>query len=109
MAVRTKPFAELAGRINADPTRRARVDQYKQAIADALSLGQLRSERGMTQQAVARVLGQSQANVSRIERTDDVYLSTLQQYIGALGGHLEINAVFPDQKICVELSPQAAD
>ncbi len=34
--------------------------------------------------------------MSQIERTKDIYLSTLRKYIAALGGQLEIRAVFPD-------------
>jgi hypothetical protein len=33
--------------------------------------------------------------VSRIERGDDIRLSTLQRYVEALGGDLEIVARFP--------------
>jgi hypothetical protein len=53
----------------------------------------------MTQQGVARVLNVFQANVSRIEHEEDVYLSTLRAYVAALGGELQINAVFPDGKV----------
>lgn len=36
---------------------------------------------------------------SRIERSDNLYLSTLADYVDALGGHLEINAVFDDNVV----------
>jgi hypothetical protein len=41
----------------------------------------------------------SQTNVSRVEHERDIYLSTLRGYIEALGGHLELVAVFPDQEL----------
>lgn len=41
----------------------------------------------------------TQANISRVERTDNPHLATLADFVGALGGTLEINAVFPDQTI----------
>lgn len=41
----------------------------------------------------------SSPTVSRIEREEDVYLSTLRRYVAALGGELEINAVFPDRTV----------
>jgi len=41
----------------------------------------------------------TQANVSRIERSDNLYLSTLAGYVDALGGHIEINAVFDDDVV----------
>jgi hypothetical protein len=52
------------------------------------------------------VLDVTQANVSRIERQDDLYLSTLGEYVAALGGHLELHAVFPDQVIALEVRPR---
>jgi hypothetical protein len=43
----------------------------------------------------------SQPNVSRIEQEDHVYLSTLARGVAALGGHLEVPAVFPEETITV--------
>jgi DNA-binding XRE family transcriptional regulator len=63
---------------------------------DVLELTELRRSRGATQAAVAQTLDVSQANVSRLEHEEDVYLSTLSSFVGALGGRLEVNAVFPD-------------
>lgn len=94
-----KNFRELSAQIDAEPARRARVEAGKQAIRDALALGELRKERGVTQADVAEMLQHSQANVSRIERERDVYLSTLRSYVEALGGELELLAVFDDETI----------
>jgi len=96
---KTKPFAELAAKAKADPVRRARIEAYTRAIDDALALAELRNQRGVTQQEVAQTLNVSQANISRIEHREDVYLSTLRGYVAALGGRLEINAVFPDRSV----------
>jgi transcriptional regulator with XRE-family HTH domain len=93
---KTKRFNELRNRINADPDRRERVADYKEAMQAAIALYELRKQRQMTQCALADIMKTSQANVSRIERGDDLYLSTLRGYIKAMGGHLEICAVFPD-------------
>ena len=56
----------------------------------------MRERRGVTQEQVAAQLGTSRPNVSRIEREDDVRMSTLQRYVVALGGELELVARFPD-------------
>jgi hypothetical protein len=37
--------------------------------------------------------------VSKLEGKDDFYLSTLCKYVEALGGQLEMKAVFPDRTI----------
>jgi transcriptional regulator with XRE-family HTH domain len=68
-------------------------------MEDALRLAELREARGATQVEVSEVLGVSQANISQLERRDDLYLSTLQGYVEALGGKLVLLAVFPDQTI----------
>jgi transcriptional regulator with XRE-family HTH domain len=75
-------------------------------MRDVQALAKLREAREMTQQGVAEVLNVSQANVSRIERQEDLYLSTLSSYIAALGGRLEVRAVFPDESV-VLLAPPA--
>jgi transcriptional regulator with XRE-family HTH domain len=64
-------------------------------------LSELRSRRGLSQASLASALSVSQPNISRIEQEDDVYVSTLARYVEALGGHLEVRAVFPDETITV--------
>ena len=49
----------------------------------------------MTQAKLAAALGVNQGEVSKIEHRTDIYLSTLAGYVEALGGKLEIRAVFP--------------
>lgn len=94
---KTIPFRKFAADVLEDPDSRGRIDQYKRAINVSLQLGQLRADLGKTQQSLAEDLKMSQANVSRIEHEEDIYLSTLRNYIEALGGRLEIRAVFPEQ------------
>jgi DNA-binding XRE family transcriptional regulator len=98
---RTRPFADLAAEAKADPVRRERIATYKRAMLDALALADLRAQRGATQQDVAGKLGVTQANISRIEHEEDLYLSTLRGYVAALGGELEVNAVFADGKVAL--------
>jgi transcriptional regulator with XRE-family HTH domain len=69
------------------------------AISDALALAEIRAQRGLTQVDVARVMQTSQANVSKLERREDLYLSTLRGFVEALGGQLELSAVFPEGRI----------
>jgi DNA-directed RNA polymerase specialized sigma subunit len=94
-----KPFSIVAEEIDRDPVRRYRVDQMKRAYEDAERLMVVRKQPNLTQQDVANALNVSQANVSRIEHKDDVYLSTLRAYIEALGGEPEITARFPDGEV----------
>jgi len=48
-----------------------------------------------TQADVAAATGIDQAEISRIERREDLRLSTLRRYAGALGAECEIVFVFP--------------
>jgi DNA-binding XRE family transcriptional regulator len=95
----SKSFDDLRRQIDADPRRRERVEVHKRGIRDALALARLRESRNVTQRQMARALDVSQANVSRIEHEEDLYLSTLRGYVHALGGHLEVNAVFPEETV----------
>ncbi len=99
-----KPIDDLRQAVNADPRRRSRVDQRKNAMRQGAALGSLRRTRQLTQQNVAEELSVSQANISRIERGEDVYLSTLGSYIQALGGRVEVSAVFADRRYIVDAS-----
>lgn len=81
------------------PLNEQRVAAYKRLMQAELRLGELRNRRGLSQSAIADALSVSQPNISRIEQEDDVYLSTLARYVAALGGHLEVQAVFPDETI----------
>ena len=68
------------------------------ALREALELAAIRKELGLTQVDVAGRLGVSQGNVSELERREDLYLSTLREYIEALGGRLELTAVFDEER-----------
>lgn len=98
---KTRPFAELVAEVKADPVRRERIATYKRAMEDTLALAKLRARQDITQREVAEILGVTQANISRIEHEEDLYLSTLRGYLAALGAELEVNAVFPDGKVAL--------
>ena len=90
------PFSELLAPIEADPVRRARMTERRQTYATVLALSRLRSQRGLTQTAVAAEMNVSQERVSRIENGGNPQLATLRSYVAAMGGQLEVNAVFPE-------------
>jgi transcriptional regulator with XRE-family HTH domain len=59
-----------------------------------MPLDQLRKAQQMTQLRLAGVLGINQGEVSKIEHRSDLRGSTLADYVEAIGGRLEIRAVF---------------
>ena len=92
-------------RRQADPALQRHYEQERSAAELITALGQLRELLEVTQQELAGRLEVSQANISRIERQHDIYLSTLRRYVEALGGHLEVVAVFGDDRLPVTIGP----
>ena len=66
-------------------------------------LYELRRARGLSQECIAKTLNVSQANVSKIEKRTDMYISTLRSHIRAMGGDLEIKAKFPDGEVLINV------
>jgi transcriptional regulator with XRE-family HTH domain len=96
-----KPFKGLSDKLRSTPEGRAQVDSQRRLTEAIVELTKLREARGVTQQQIADAWEVTQANISKVEHTPDIFLSTLGKYVEALGGRLEIQAVFPDQVICL--------
>ena len=62
-------------------------------------VAQLRKDQNLTQKEVAEVMAIRQAAISKIEHQEDILIKTLERYIRALGGELEIKAKFPDREV----------
>lgn len=58
-------------------------------------LRRLRLQAGQTQEQVAARMNVQQAAISKIEKGGEIYLSTVQRYVEALGASLRLNAHFP--------------
>ncbi|MDQ2827612.1 MAG: helix-turn-helix domain-containing protein [Chloroflexota bacterium] len=95
-------FFIIGIKLRSTPKGRAAVERETRIVRDMLALAKLREARGVTQMELARAWDVSQTNVSRVEHEEDIYLSTLRRYVAALGGRLEINAVFPDQTVTLD-------
>jgi DNA-binding transcriptional regulator YiaG len=91
---KARNFTELEAKMS--PESRARVAaRVKETLAN-MSLDQLRAARELTQEHLAELLHIKQASVSKMERRTDMYIGTLAKFIEAMGGQLEIRAIFPD-------------
>jgi transcriptional regulator with XRE-family HTH domain len=93
-------FNELRAKM--DPKRRARVERRVQQALESMPLEGLRDARQLTQTQLAQVLRVSQGAVSKVERRTDMYISTLRSYVRAIGGDLEIRAVFPEGEVLID-------
>ena len=92
---KTKPFSELLRKMPDTPERRLRSEQRRRAMETGLALGKLCDETTHLP--------------TSIEHEEDVYLSTLRESIELLGGHLEINAVFPDRTVTLVPAQEERD
>jgi transcriptional regulator with XRE-family HTH domain len=80
------------------PARRKKVEaRAAELLAEEMTLRQLRNAHHKTQVELASLLGIGQEAVSRLEQRSDLLLSTLNEYIKAMGGKLELVASFPDR------------
>lgn len=92
-----RKFSELVARMS--PESQARSKALAEQMLRDMPLVELRQARNYTQAELARVLGTSQASVSKLERRSDMYLSTLRRLVQAMGGELQITARFPDGEV----------
>jgi transcriptional regulator with XRE-family HTH domain len=88
-----KTYEELMAELS--PARCKRIESRAvELIAEEKSLRDLRQARHLTQQSMAKKLGVKQHSISRLEQRSDMLLSTLRDYIGKMGGELELIARF---------------
>jgi len=66
-------------------------------IKEYHNLQELRKSAGITQMKVSEDMDISQGNLSRLERNSDMLLSTLNEYIRALGGKLKLTVELPNK------------
>jgi DNA-binding Xre family transcriptional regulator len=103
MAKKSLPYDSIADELMTKASR-VRVKKRADAILKRMSLDQLRKDRKMTQGKLALAMNMQQSEVSRLEKRTGVKLGTLRNYVSALGGHIEIRAVFPDKNVELALA-----
>jgi transcriptional regulator with XRE-family HTH domain len=89
-----RSFQELRSKMS--PSGKAASAAEYDRLTKELSLQELRKARELTQTSIAAELEIAQGDVSKLERRTDMYISTLANYLHAVGAELEIRAVFPD-------------
>jgi hypothetical protein len=79
----------------------ARAAIYARVMEAQARIAQVLYERGVDDAAVQAALDTADGMLTVAERRDDLYLSTLRHFVEALGGRLEVRAVFEDATITV--------
>jgi len=76
-----------------------RVAARVEAESNVLTLRELRQELDKTQSELAAAADMTQSELSRLESRGDHRISTLRRYIEAMGGEIEITAVFGTRRV----------
>ena len=92
-----KSYKELRSKMSLVAQKKS--EAKAKAMICEMALNDLRQARSLSQECLAQILRTKQANISKIERRADMYISTLRDYIEAMGGELEITAHFPDTNV----------
>ena len=76
--------------------RRKKIEaRAKELISEELTLQELRKAKKQSQKYLAEKLHVKQSEVSKLERRTDMYISSLRNYVHAMGGTLHIEVRFP--------------
>lgn len=89
-----KPFEKLRAEMSPASTERA--EKLSCDLRNELRMTQLRNALKISQDELGELLSNRQAAIALLERDPDISVSTLREFIRALGGKLEIIASFPD-------------
>ena len=92
-----KKFQELRAKMSVESQKRAAAKTQK--LLSEMALDELREARKLTQEQLAQQLHVKQPSIARMERRADMYVSTLRGVIKAMGGEMEILAIFPDGRV----------
>jgi len=89
----------LKDKIRELPNTRQKKIQLRanELISEELTLRDLRKALKLTQVELSKKLHMKQESISRLEHRTDILLSTLMNYIKAMGGNLKLTAEFPNR------------
>jgi len=95
-------------RLLADPAAAAAHEALTAEIKTRLdakqaTLAEVRRAIGLTQIQMAEMLGMSQGDVSKLERRENLHLTTLCRFIEATGGRLRISATYGETEIALQV------
>lgn len=88
-----------------EPVNEMRAQIYERLMEAQEQIAHRLYKRGVSHDVVLAALDAVDENLSEDQRREDLYLSALAQYVEALGGRLEVRAVFADEEILVRREP----
>ena len=85
------------------PERQYRVDAEKSKLIGAIPLRELRTALASAQKELVDTVYVNQPAVAKPENRADMHISSLRNYVEALGGRLSIVAEFPQGDVPIDL------
>jgi hypothetical protein len=79
-----------------------RIRLHERLMEAQEQIAHARYARGVAHEAVLAAMDAAETRPAEAERREDLYLASLSAYVEALGGQLEIRAVFPDETIVLK-------
>ena len=108
MAGHTK-WSNIRGDLESRPIYAERAVKQREEALEEIRLYELRRAEAVSQIEIAGRLNITQAAISKFENAADVRVSTLREYLEALGATLELAAVFDDdRRVPIHLGKDAA-
>jgi hypothetical protein len=92
----------------ANPVKERRVAAHQRLLEANEEISQARHRRGESWATIEEALGASELSDAEVPVEPDLYLTTLTRFVAALGGHIEVRAVFPEETITVRRDPREA-
>jgi hypothetical protein len=100
---RYKNYRTLREQVMAVPGAADEVEAYRRELLAEIGLYELRRRHEVSQPLLGERLEVSQSAISKLEHAEDLRLSTLRDYVGALGGRLEVRACFEDGDVTLRI------
>ena len=82
-----------------------RAELYRRLMEAQERIAHALYRRGTSDEQVRVALDAVDEQITNDERREDLYLSALEHYVTALGGRIEVRAVFGDVDVVVRPSP----
>lgn len=96
---------EWEKKVLAEPGAAERASEIEDELRLAAGLTALREQAGLSQRDLAQRIGISQPRVAAIERSRNVTIDVLEQYVKALGGELEVTVKRGNKRIPLVSTP----
>jgi hypothetical protein len=88
-----------------EPVNEMRAELYERLMEAQERIAHAQYRRGIAHEIVRAALDTADEQLTDSQRRDDLYLSALAHYVEALGGRLEVRALFGDEAIVVRSEP----